>query len=97
MSNRLAIDFPDRPAAWYDIEQHTITFPVVVDNNRKACVVAGSDLMLRFAGSSSFTPLEVRAVYDEYRDEVRKLAEAEIRGPAAIDELEEFTIQLTGR
>jgi hypothetical protein len=88
------ITFPDRPAAWYDIELHTITFPVVVDDHRMACVVSVSSLMNRFTDRAQFTPLEARAVYEEHKDNLRRLVEADIRGRSSLENCEELTITL---
>ena len=94
MADYKTIAFPDRPAAWYDIERHTITFPVVVDDQRVACVVTVSSLMNRFAGRAQFTPREARAVYEEHKDDLRRLAEADIRRYDTVENCAELTISL---
>jgi len=94
MGHSRNIAFPDRPAAWYDVERHTITFPVLVDDKPMACIVAASSLMKRFANRDLFTPLQARAVYEEHKDALRRLAEADIRGRAMPHGVEEFTIPL---
>lgn len=94
MEDHKKITFPDRPAAWYDIERHTITFPVVVDDQRLACVVTASSLMSYFARRDQFTPLAVRAVYEEHKDTLRRLAGADIRGRGRLENCEELMITL---
>jgi hypothetical protein len=91
----MTIHFPDRPEPWYDVDRHTITFPVLVDGQPMSCVVTAAGLMERFAGRPASTPPEVRAVYEAHKDAVRQLAEAMIRDRGATRPRAEFMIRLS--
>jgi CBS-domain-containing membrane protein len=93
----MTIQFPDRPDAWYDVDHHTITFPVVVDGQRMTCVVTAADLMRRFAGQPLATPAEARTVYDSRKATIRELAEADIRCRRVTRPGEEFAVHLSDR
>jgi len=90
----MTIQFPDRPDAWYDVVNHTIAFPVLVDDQPMSCIVTAAGLMHRFEGRTLSTPMEARAVYEEHKDTLRRLAEVVIRGRAAPRRGEEFVIRL---
>lgn len=83
----MKIQFPDRPAPWYDVDRHTITFPVRVDGRPLACVVAAADLVHRFAGRSAFAPTDALSVYESHKETLRRLAEEVIRGATPSQEV----------
>jgi Protein of unknown function (DUF1488) len=91
-----AIEFPDRPSAWYDIDDHTLTFPVRIDGIGYACVIAVRDMMQRFADSPP-VPAEAFAVYEAHRDEIRRLAEIVVRATPPVDEYHRYPIGLVSR
>jgi hypothetical protein len=91
----LTIEFPDRPEAWYDVDRDTIAFPVRIDGQPMSCVVTAADVTLRFTGRSPSTPRETRAVYEEFKETIRQIAEASIRAQGVSRKYQEFAITLT--
>lgn len=91
----MTIDFPDRPEPWYDVDQHTITFPVRIDGRPKACVVSAAELMQHFAGRPYSSPAEARAVFEGRKDALRRMAEAAIRKSGSTHPCNQFQIRLS--
>ena len=88
----MRIEFPDRPAAWYDVDCHTITFPVIVNDQKKACVVDAFYLIKHFTDQIQFTPPEAKAVFEEHKLSIQHRSEAEIRTCAAYESLEVYVV-----
>lgn len=75
----MTIEFPDHPAATYDVRSHAVTFPARVDGQLVSCLVTEECLVRHCGGGGSYTVTEALRAYEEHRADVRRSAEAVIR------------------
>jgi hypothetical protein len=74
----MSVEFPDRPAATYDVRNHAVLFPALVDGVAVPCLVTEEYLVTR-SGGGFYAAREALRAYEEHRADIRRLAEAVIR------------------
>jgi hypothetical protein len=79
----VTVTFPAQPAARYDESGRAVTFPALVDGKPVTCLVTEECLIARAGSRFPCTAKEALRGYEEYREEIRALAEAVIRRSGA--------------
>ncbi len=74
----MTVEFPDHPAAAYNVSSRAVIFPALVDGLPVSCLVT-EECLVKHCGGGFYSASDALRAHEENKEGIRRLAEAVIR------------------